>query len=88
MKYLLKVTVALKDGIFDPQGEGVRKTLFDMGFTQAERVRMQKKIEILLDAEGMEEAEKLGRQIAEKVLVNPVLETYTCKICEKEGRER
>lgn len=88
MEYILKVVVALKEGIFDPQGEGIRKTLVDMGFLQAKSVRMQKHAEILLEAASMEDALRTGLLITEKVLVNPVLETYSYTLEQKEGSDR
>jgi phosphoribosylformylglycinamidine synthase len=68
-----RVTVMLRDGVFDPQGEAIRHALGAMGFAGVEGVRQGKVIELDL-ARGTGEAEV--RRMCEGLLANPVIESY------------
>jgi len=70
------VTVALKEGIFDPQGAAVKGSLDTLGYAQVEGVRIGKDIVIKLSAASAEEAKALLDEMARKLLANPVTETY------------
>ena len=67
------VTVMLKTGVLDPQGEAVRHALGAMGFDGVNGVRQGKVIELDL-AEGTTEAEVT--EMCEKLLANTVIESY------------
>ncbi len=80
MKFKGTVTVALKEGIFDPQGEAVRSSLVSMGYTQVNRVRMGKDIVLTFEASDSAEAQSLLDDMARKLLANPVTEFYRVKV--------
>ena len=67
------VTVMLKQGVLDPQGEAVRHALGSLGFDGVEGVRQGKVIELEL-ADGTSEAEVT--EMCEKLLANTVIESY------------
>jgi phosphoribosylformylglycinamidine synthase len=67
------VTVMLKQGVLDPQGEAVKSALRTLGFAGVEGVRQGKVIELDLAA-GATEAEV--RAMCEKLLANTVIESY------------
>lgn len=67
------VTVMLKQGVLDPQGEAVRHALGSLGFDGVEGVRQGKVIELDL-AEGTPESEV--KAMCEKLLANTVIESY------------
>ncbi len=71
------VTVMLKDGVLDPQGEAVRHALGALGFGGVEGVRQGKLIELDL-AQGTTEAEVT--EMCEKLLANTVIESYRVEI--------
>ncbi|MEM7642986.1 MAG: phosphoribosylformylglycinamidine synthase subunit PurS [Pseudomonadota bacterium] len=68
-----KVTVMLKQGVLDPQGEAVRHALGALGFDGVEGVRQGKLIELDL-ADGTTEADVTA--MCEKLLANTVIESY------------
>lgn len=86
MKFKGTVTVALKEGIFDPQGAAVRGSLEALGYTQVQKVRMGKDIVIALDASSADEARSLLDEMARRLLSNPVTEVY--RISVQEAGER
>ncbi|RMA40755.1 phosphoribosylformylglycinamidine synthase subunit PurS [Rhodophyticola porphyridii] len=67
------VTVMLKQGVLDPQGEAVRRALGALGFDGVEGVRQGKLIELDL-ADGTTEAQVT--EMCEKLLANTVIESY------------
>jgi len=67
------VTVMLKQGVLDPQGEAVRHALGSLGFEGVEGVRQGKVIALDL-AEGTSEAQVT--EMCEKLLANTVIESY------------
>jgi len=67
------VTVMLKQGVLDPQGEAVRHALGSLGFEGVGGVRQGKVIELDL-AEGT--GEDSVREMCEKLLANTVIESY------------
>ena len=67
------VTVMLKTGVLDPQGEAVKSALGTMGFAGVDGVRQGKVIELDL-AEGTTEAQV--SDMCEKLLANTVIESY------------
>jgi phosphoribosylformylglycinamidine synthase len=69
----VNVTVMLKDGVLDPQGEAVRHALGALGFDGVEGVRQGKLIELDV-AEGTSEADV--QAMCEKLLANTVIESY------------
>ena len=75
-----RVTIMLKDGVLDPQGEAVRHALGHLGFGGVEAVRQGKVIELDLAAADKAAAEAEVRQMCEKLLANTVIEKYTIEI--------
>jgi len=72
-----RVTIMLKDGVLDPQGEAVRHALGALGFDGVGGVRQGKVIELDL-ADGTTEAQIA--EMCDKLLANTVIETYTIEI--------
>ncbi len=68
-----RVTVMLKTGVLDPQGEAVRHALGSMGFDGVSGVRQGKVIELDL-ADGTSEDQV--RDMCEKLLANTVIERF------------
>jgi phosphoribosylformylglycinamidine synthase len=71
------VTVMLKQGVLDPQGEAVRHALGALGFEGVSGVRQGKVIELDL-ADGTSEDQI--REMCEKLLANTVIESYQIAI--------
>ena len=71
------VTVMLKDGVLDPQGEAVKSALGAMGFDGVNGVRQGKVIELDL-APGMTQGQVA--EMCEKLLANTVIESYRIEI--------
>ncbi len=74
------VDVMLKPEILDPQGKAVHSALPRLGFGGVLGVRQGKRFELELDGEPtVEQLAEVGR-VAETLLSNPVIETYTVRV--------
>jgi phosphoribosylformylglycinamidine synthase len=75
-----RVTVMLKPGVLDPQGEAIRHALDSLGFAGVEAVRQGKVIELDLAETDRAAAEAAVRQMCEKLLANTVIESYRVEL--------
>lgn len=75
-----RVTVMLKDGVLDPQGEAIRHALGSLGFAGIEAVRQGKVIELDLTATDRASAEAEVARMCESLLSNPVIERYEVEL--------
>jgi phosphoribosylformylglycinamidine synthase PurS subunit len=80
--YLARVNVMLKPLVNDPQGLAVRDGLHHLGFSGVQGVRVGKRIEITLDAEGQAAAEQSVREMCERLLANQVIESFEFEVSE------
>ena len=71
-----KVTVMLKNGVLDPQGEAIRHALTTLGFSGVNGVRQGKVIELDLEATDRAAAEAEVGQMCETLLANTVIESW------------
>lgn len=75
-----RVTVMLKQGVLDPQGEAVRHALGALGFAGVQGVRQGKVIELDLAETDAVVAEAAVRTMCDKLLANTVIESYRVEI--------
>lgn len=75
-----RVTVMLKNGVLDVQGEAVRHALGTLGFAGVTGVRQGKVIEIELAQTDAATAETEVKAMCEKLLANTVIESYRVEI--------
>ena len=80
------VRVMLKRAILDPQGRAVERTLQRLGHDNLSDLRIGKRIELRLSGER-DAVEAQLREIADKVLSNPVMEEAEIELSEVEGAE-
>ena len=72
----------LKKGIFDPQGRAVQNGLESIGFDSITGVRVGKQLEINLSITDRDAADKAVHEMCDKMLANPVVESYSFNILE------
>lgn len=72
-----RVIVKLKEGVLDPQGQTIQRSLHKLGHTQVVEVRQGKYFEI--EFNGIQQAGRirdLTEKIARDVLSNPIIESF------------
>ena len=77
---LAKIYITLKKDVLDPQGSVIANSLKSLGFNNIEDVRQGKYIEIKLDSENEESANKQINEMCEKLLANLVIEDNKVEI--------
>lgn len=75
-----RVTVMLKNGVLDPQGEAIRHALGSLGFQGVNGVRQGKVIELDLAATDVAAAEAEVGRMCEQLLANTVIESWKVEI--------
>lgn len=75
-----RVTIMLKDGVLDPQGEAIRHALGGLGHKGVSGVRQGKVIELDLTATDKAAAEAEVTRMCEALLANTVIEKYSVEI--------
>ncbi len=75
-----RVTVMLKPGVLDVQGEAVRHALGGLGFAGVNGVRQGKVIELDLAESDRAKAEAAVTAMCEKLLANTVIESYRIEL--------
>ncbi len=78
----VKIFISFKEGVLDPQGKAVERSLHSLGYEEVRDVRMGKYLEIELEASSREAAEARIREMCDKLLANPVMEDYRFEIQE------
>ncbi len=76
------ITVMLQPNVLDVQGQAVQGALKHLGFDSVEQVRIGRQIEMILPTEDREAARLQLREMAEKLLANPVIEDFQIDIQE------
>ncbi|HET9269080.1 MAG TPA: phosphoribosylformylglycinamidine synthase subunit PurS [Vicinamibacterales bacterium] len=76
----VRVFVTLKPSVFDPQGTTVAEALHTLGFGSVDGVRQGKYFELDIAASSADEAKKVATDAADKLLANPVIESYRVEV--------
>jgi phosphoribosylformylglycinamidine synthase len=80
MRYSAVVDVMPKEGIADPQGQTIEKALPALGYGGVGEIRVGKRIELSVEAETSDAAHQRVLEMCERLLANPVIESYEVTI--------
>ena len=72
----VQIVVKLKDGVLDPQGEAIQRSLKKLGHTEISRVRQGRYFELEIDDQDQAVVTQLSEQIAADILSNPIIEDF------------
>lgn len=81
-----RVVVRLKSGVNDPQGQAIRGSLHQLGFSGVDDVRVGKHIVLRLDETDRQEAERRVAEMCGRLLANPIIEEYEFELEQVESR--
>ncbi len=76
----VRVFVNLKPSILDPQGKTIAGALRTLGYAAVRDVRQGKYFELDVDAASAAEARTLAAEVADRLLANPVIESYRVEV--------
>ena len=82
--YLARVYVTLKPAVNDPQGLTVMGGLHSLGYPSVSDVRIGKYLEIRVDEDDADIAERAVAGMCDQLLANPVIEDFrfTLETCD------
>jgi len=83
--FLARVYVSLKPTVNDPEGLTIADGLRSLGFAEVEGVRAGKYIEVRLTASSAEDARRRVDAMCDRLLANPIIETYRFEVEELVG---
>jgi len=75
-----RVTVTLKPGVLDPQGQAIVGSLHSLGFGAVGSVRQGKVFDVELEETDPAAAELTLGSICQRLLANTVIENYSIEI--------
>lgn len=76
----VEVVVELKPDILDPQGKTIAGALIHMGYDTIKSARVGKSIKLKINTDDIDEAKSIAREVADKLLSNPVMEVFEVRI--------
>ena len=85
----LNVTIKLKHGVADPEGENTKKALNLLGFRNVRSVKSLKSFRIEIEPGEGEDEEKVKQEVEEmcrKLLANPVIHDYDISVVKSEKK--
>ena len=78
--FLARIYVSLKPTVNDPQGLTIAEGLRSLGFGEVQGVRAGKYIEVRLSAPDAEAARGRVDSMCDRLLANPIIETYRFEV--------
>ncbi len=80
MAYKAKIRVTLRSSILDVQGKAAQQALANLGYTSVASVRIGKYMEVQIDENSPEAADRVCTEICQKLLSNPIMEDFTFEL--------
>jgi len=74
------IHIGLKQGVLDPQGRTIARSLAHMGFENVTKARQGKTIELDLETKDAKTAKTEVEKMCQQLLANTVIEDYQIKI--------
>lgn len=75
-----RIIVTLRKSILDPQGKAVEHGIHSLGYENISDVRIGKVVELNVRTDDQAEAERICREVSDKLLANPVMEDYSVSV--------
>jgi phosphoribosylformylglycinamidine synthase len=77
-----RVTIGFRAGVLDPEAQAIQRSLHGLGFAEVDALRKLKVIELDLAMTDRDAAEARLREMCERLLANPVIESYTVELAD------
>ena len=72
-----KIVVTLRKSILDPQGKAIENGIHSLGYSAVKNVRIGKFVELELETDIKEDAERMVNEVSRKLLANQVMEDFS-----------
>jgi phosphoribosylformylglycinamidine synthase subunit PurS len=81
MKFNVTITIALREGMLDPEARAIQHALANLGF-ETEKLSTARLFRITLDAADESAAQAEAEKMCERLLANPVIHRYTIEVAQ------
>ena len=71
-----RITIGFRPGVLDPEAQTIHRSLQGLGFGEVQGLTKKKVIELELAMTDKGAAEARVREMCDKLLANPVIESY------------
>ena len=88
MRFFVQVDVSLREGVADPQGATIERSLPHLGFDGVRHVRVGKQIRFELDSACEADARSEVDDLCARFLTNPVIESAEVTVTALDGAAR
>ncbi|MEY8441552.1 phosphoribosylformylglycinamidine synthase subunit PurS [Lactobacillaceae bacterium 24-114] len=75
----VRIFVTYKKSVFDPQGETIKEAIHSLNHKEVTKVQVGKFFDVTINDQDSE-IEKIIQEIAEQLLINVNMETYTYQV--------
>lgn len=80
MKFIAEIDVMPHRELLDPQGKTVANNMSHIDILGVEDVRIGKHIRLVIAADSEQAAQEKVKLACEKLLINPIMETYSFSV--------
>jgi phosphoribosylformylglycinamidine synthase PurS subunit len=84
-RWSVEVVVLPRTGVNDPEGEAILGGLHSLGFAGVDQVRAGRLFRLKLDSESEDDALMQATAMAERLLANPVIQSFEVRRVERVG---
>lgn len=78
--FLVTINVRYLQSVVNPEEEVLNETVVKMGLSTIQSVKLGRTYSMSINAESKQDAENTGKELAEKLLVNTAMETYSMNV--------
>lgn len=82
--YPVQIIVLPRPALLDPEGETIEAAIRRLGYEGVRQVRAGRAFSMEIEADSDAEARHIAESLAQKLLHNPVVETYEIRIVSAE----
>jgi phosphoribosylformylglycinamidine synthase len=75
-----RITIGFRPGVLDPEAQTIHRSLQGLGFGEVQGLTKKKVIELELAMTDKGAAEARLREMCDKLLANPVIESYAIQL--------
>ena len=72
----VQIVVKLKEGVLDPQGQAIQRSMSRIGHDEVLSVRQGRYFELHIREDDVEAVRQLSQEIAAQILSNPLIEDF------------
>lgn len=74
------VRITLRKSILDPKGKATKQALGNLGFDKVENVRVGKLIQLNINTDNRDEAQRIATEASKQLLANEVMEDFEVEL--------